>query len=158
MIPPDVRKWDIRFLDLASEVSEWSKDVTQVGFVIVGPEREIRSTGYNGFPRGVVDNVAARHERPAKYAWTEHAERNAIFNAARMGTRTDGCTGYLHFPTSGPPCVDCARALIQSGIVRVVSRGSTDPLDWREDWRESMLVSTRMFAESGVIWEAIKIS
>jgi dCMP deaminase len=161
---PQEAKWDLRFLEQAKTIASWSKDrSTKVGCVIVGPNREIRTTGYNGFPRGVTDDVDARHERPEKYRWFEHGERNAIFNAARMGTSVDGCTAYVgSIPAEatarmhGPPCVDCARALIQSGITRVVCEGSASPNDWRADWRDSMLVALRMFIESGVIWEAIR--
>jgi dCMP deaminase len=84
--------------------------------VIVGPAHEIRSTGYNSFPRGIQDDVAARLERPAKYLWIEHAERNAICNAARAGTATEGCTLYVEIM----PCMDCARAVVQAGINQVV--------------------------------------
>ena len=49
-------KWDKRFLDLAKHISEWSKDPsTKVGCIVVGEDREIRSTGFNGFPRGIED-------------------------------------------------------------------------------------------------------
>jgi len=50
-------KWDERFLDLATHISGWSKDPsTKVGCVVVGEDREIRSTGFNGFPRGISDD------------------------------------------------------------------------------------------------------
>ena len=78
--------WDEYFLTLCDAVALKSKDrSTKLGCVIVGVGHEVRSTGYNGFPRGVNDNVDARHQRPEKYKWTEHAERNAIYNAARCG-------------------------------------------------------------------------
>ena len=74
---------DDRFMNLAY-VAEWSKDrSTKVGCVVIGPDREVRSMGYNGFPRGINDEIERRHARPDKY--TEHAERNAIYNAARVG-------------------------------------------------------------------------
>jgi len=115
-------KWDKRFLELAKHIASWSEDrSTKVGCVLVGPNKEIRATGYNGFPRGIKDKEE-RHERPAKYDWTEHAERNAIYNAARTGVPLEGTTAYLQWF----PCVDCARALIQSGITEVVC---TEP-DW----------------------------
>lgn len=111
--------WDERFIALARHVAGWSKDRSQgIGAVIVGKNREVRSMGYNGFPRGVNDSVDERHERPEKYFWTEHAERNAIYNAARVGTPLDGCTIYC----SWFPCIDCARAIIQSGIKAAVVR------------------------------------
>lgn len=111
--------WDTYFMEMANLVSTKSKDrSTQVGCVIVGPNHEVRTTGYNGFCRGINDDVDDRHERPEKYLWSEHAERNAIYNAARNGIRIEDCTAY----TTVFPCADCARGLIQSGVVRVVTR------------------------------------
>lgn len=105
-------------MELARVYARRSKDPsTQVGAIIVGPNKEQRSGGYNGLPRGVDDSQPERWTRPDKLAWCEHAERNAIFNAARIGVSCDGCTLYV---SSLPPCADCARAIIQSGIVEVV--------------------------------------
>ena len=109
--------WDAYYLSVCKVVASRSKDPnTQVGCVIVGPSHEIRSTGYNSFPRGIRDDVPERLERPAKYLWIEHAERNAICNAARSGTSTEGCTIYVDLM----PCMDCARAIVQAGIRQVV--------------------------------------
>jgi dCMP deaminase len=108
--------WDEYYLDICKVVASRSKDPnTQIGCVIVGPAHEIRSTGYNSFPRGIRDDVPERLERPAKYLWIEHAERNAICNAARAGTPTEGCTLYVEIM----PCMDCARAIVQAGITKV---------------------------------------
>lgn len=140
-----VDKWDARFLELCYVVAGWSKDrSTQVGCVIVDPEsRAIVATGYNGFPRGLDDNVETRHERPAKYMWTEHAERNAVYNAARRGTATLGCTMYMPWF----PCCDCARAIVQAGIHRLVC-GKPD-FD-HERWGESWKVAANIMNEAGV--------
>lgn len=110
-----VESWDATFLGLAERFAQRSKDPsTKVGCVIVGPDREVRSMGYNGLPRGVED-LAERMERPAKYLWTSHAEENAVAQAARIGVSLKGCTAYVtHFP-----CARCARALIQAGITAV---------------------------------------
>ncbi len=114
-----MKDWDSYFMEMATLVASKSKDrSTKVGCVIVGPNNEVRSTGYNGFCRGVDDENDDRHERPEKYLWTEHAERNAIFNAARNGIRMEDCTAY----TTMFPCADCARSFIQSGIRRIVTR------------------------------------
>ena len=79
-----------------------SKDEnTKIGAIIVGKYKEIVSTGYNSFPRGLKDNIRERQERPEKYFWFEHGERNAIYNAARIGVSTKGCTMYL---SCGIPC------------------------------------------------------
>jgi dCMP deaminase len=107
------------WIDIAERVSYQSKDrSTKVGCVLVSPHNTILSTGWNGFPRGVIDTDEAKHERPAKYEWTEHAERNAVFNAARLGIATNGATAYLNWEPY--PCVECMRALAQSGIIRIV--------------------------------------
>lgn len=98
---------------LAKQISSWSKDTSRgVGCVIIGDHREVLSTGYNGFPRGVNDEILTRHQRPEKYKWTEHAERNAIYNAARIGMGLDDSRMY----STCFPCSDCARAIVQSGI------------------------------------------
>lgn len=126
--------WDSRFIELAQEIGLWSKDSSRkVGCVIVGPSNEIRSTGFNGFPRRVEDALEHRRQRPTKYKWTEHAERNAIYNAARVGIPLDGCRMYLPWF----PCMDCARAIVQSGIVELfcIEPDLSDP-QWGEDFSD----------------------
>ena len=60
-------KWDRRFLDLAAHIATWSKDPsTKVGCVVVGSDREIRSTGFNGFPRGISDDADRLQDRSKK--------------------------------------------------------------------------------------------
>jgi dCMP deaminase len=125
--------WDEKFLALAEHIGEWSKDRSRkVGCVIVGPNNEIRSTGYNGFPRGVNDDIDARHTRPQKYSWTEHAERNAIYNAAYAGISISGCRMYVPWY----PCMDCARAIVQVGIRTLVGHEPNweDP-QWGADFK-----------------------
>ena len=105
---------------LAHHIAGWSKERgRRVGSVIVGPDKEVRSTGFNGLPRGVRDDLEERHSREngAKYLWSSHAERNAIYNAARIGMSLKGCTIYVPWF----PCVDCAKAIIQSGISELVA-------------------------------------
>ncbi len=110
-------EWAKYFDGIRERVLVKSKDKhTKVGCVVVGPDHEIRTTGYNSFPRGLNDDVPERYERPEKYDWIEHSERNAIYNAARVGIPLKGCTIYM----GGVPCIDCARAIIQSGISRIV--------------------------------------
>lgn len=137
--------WDERFIELAKLVASWSKDrSTKVGAVIVGPEKTILSVGYNGFPRKVDDNIEERHQRPIKYFWTEHAERNAIYNCARNGVKIEGATMYLHWF----PCVDCARAIIQSGISTLVC---IQPDFSQEKWGEEFKISLEMLEEAKVV-------
>lgn len=141
-------KWHQRFMDVAILISSWSKDnSTQTGAIVVGPDREIRTTGYNGFVRGVDDNKPARLERPTKYDFFEHAERNAIYNACLTGTSLKGCVMYA----THAPCTDCARAIIQSGIKMVVTHEvKIDTNTPQNTWRDKLSYSAEMFAEAGV--------
>src|SRR6476659_2001006 len=108
--------WDQYYLDICKVVAARSKDPnTQIGCVVVGPAHEIRSTGYNSFPRGIRDDVPERLVRPTKYLWMEHAERNAICNAARAGTGTEACTVSVE----SMPRMDGARSIVQAGILQV---------------------------------------
>lgn len=148
MIEVDSNHWHGHFIDISSLVASKSKDrSTKVGAVIVGPDREIRSTGYNGFPRGISDLVECRHNRPEKYLFTEHAERNAIFNAARIGTSLKGCTLYMNYQPI--PCADCTRAIIQSGISSVVGPNIQFP-GVGEQWKASLEASEQMLEEAGI--------
>jgi dCMP deaminase len=135
--------WDHRFFLLAKHVAEWSKDPsTKVGCVIIGPSREIRSVGYNGFPRKIEDKPS-RLQRPDKYAWLEHAERNAIYAAARIGVPLEGCRMYI----SWFPCAECARAIVQVGIGKVFA---SEP-DWSsEPWGQQFRLSKALLGEAGV--------
>jgi dCMP deaminase len=139
--------WKEYFRNIAHQVKLKSKDEkTQIGAVIVGEDNEIVSTGYNSFPRGISDDISERQERPEKYFWFEHAERNAIYNAARIGVSTKGTTMYL---TCGIPCADCCRGIINAGITTIVCEvgeaGAKGP-----KWEESGKRSLQMFNEAGV--------
>lgn len=145
--------WSAYFFEIASIVAKKSKDPSmKVGCVIVGQNHEILSTGFNGFPMGVSDSESLydRYERPKKYLFTEHAERNSIFLAARNGIRLDGSSIYLQWM----PCADCARAIIQSGIVKVVIDGSKydpdHPTEADLRWEDQFKAANRMFEEANV--------
>ena len=139
-------RWVEYFRTLAHTVKLKSKDEnTQIGAVIVGKDKEIVSTGYNSFPRGIDDNLKERQERPEKYYWFEHAERNAIYNAARIGVSTKGCTMYL---SCGMVCSDCARGIINAGITRIFCErgGGAKGIKWEEHAERSWM----MLEEAGV--------
>ena len=141
-------KWHKRFMEVAELVATWSKDPsTKTGAIVVGPDREIRATGYNGLVRGVDDNIPERMERPTKYDFFEHAERNAIYNACLTGTSLKGCVMYA----THAPCTDCARAIIQSGIKMVVTHEvKIDENTPKNTWRDKLVYSEQMFKEAGV--------
>ena len=138
--------WDEYFINIAEQVKLKSKDKnTQIGVVVVGKDNSIVSTGYNSFARGINDDIDERQEKPEKYFWFDHAERNAIYNAARIGLSTLGTTMYM---TCGISCADCARAIINSGISKIIlrtGRGATT-----QKWQESSKRSMQMFKEAGI--------
>ena len=139
--------WTDYFLNIAEQVKLKSKDEsTQIGAVIVGEDNEILSTGYNSFPRGLNDDIKERQERPQKYFYIEQAERNAVFNAARVGIPINNSTIYL---TSGLPCSDCARAIINSGIKKIYCKQVCTTKN-KEKWEESQRISLEMLKECGV--------
>ena len=142
-------KWDIRFLELAKHISGWSKDPsTKVGCVVVGEDREIRSTGFNGFPRGISDDNERLTDRNKKYPLICHAEENAIMHAARIGVSLKGSTAFVTWP----PCSRCARSLIQAGIREVVYPSQKEI---PERWIEDFTVSNGMLEEAGVLVRTI---
>lgn len=142
-------KWDKRFIDQAKYVAEWSKDKnTKTGAVIVDDENTELVMGYNGFPRGADDDTdQRRYERPHKYFWTEHAERNAIYKAARLGISLKGTKMYCTYF----PCADCSRAIIQAGITTLYTeKPDLNHHKWGESWIEAII----MLKECGVkiVW------
>ena len=132
-----------KFLGIARAIAALSKDrSTQVGALALGPAGEVRAMGYNGMCRGVDDNREERHERPEKYFHFEHAERNLIYNAARVGTPLDGCVLVV---TPLFPCMDCARGIVQAGFKTVVAEAEDNPR-----WAEHNAKALELFNEVGV--------
>jgi dCMP deaminase len=131
---------------LAHHLASWSIEKgRRVGAVIVGPDNEVRSTGFNGLPRGVRDDLEERHSRVtgAKYIWSCHAEQNAIFNAARVGVALKGCTIYVPWF----PCVECTKAIIQSGLTELVAYAPDRP---NSNWAEDFSISSQMLQEANI--------
>jgi dCMP deaminase len=135
-------KWHRYFLRQCEAVATGSKDPsTQVGAVIVRPDKTIAATGWNGFPRGVEDKPERYADRQVKYRYVCHAEANAIITAR------EPLHGYTLY-ASMYPCNECAKLIIQSGIRHVVSPRPTD--EQVERWGESFAATKTMFAEARV--------
>ena len=118
---------------------------TQVGCVIVGADGEMQSEGWNSLAQGV-QRIPIRLQSPEKYLWIEHAERNAIYSAARRGVALKGGVIYAQLM----PCADCARAIIQAGITEVVlSADASDAYD-NPHYREHHAAAAAMLSEAGV--------
>jgi dCMP deaminase len=140
--------WDEYFIELCEKIKEKSKDnSTKIGAIVIGDDKQIVSTGYNSFPRGINDDLEERQERPEKYHWFSHAETNTIINAALNGVSTKNGTMYM---SCGVPCTDCARNIINAGIKEIVCRKDqvvmNNPGKWEEIGKRSLI----MFNEAGV--------
>jgi dCMP deaminase len=138
--------WDKRYLQLAKEVSTWSKDPSkQIGAVAVGSKGQILSQGYNGFPRGIKDLQERLFDRELKYKYVVHAEMNVIYNASYSGVSLAGSTLYVY---GLPVCSECAKGIIQVGISKVVlPKYDSDMLPrWKESWE----LTKSMFNEASV--------
>jgi len=133
-------KWGKYYMGFAEHAARMSKDSTKVGAALIGPEGEVRLTGYNGPPRGVED-TPARRERPAKYFYASHAEQNVVAFAARNGISTDGCALFV----THTPCSACAKTIIQAGIQFVVVAPGTTSMPQAE-----FDAAEEMFAEACV--------
>jgi dCMP deaminase len=133
--------WHDWYLGFAEHASKKSKDETQVGAALVGPEGEVRLTAYNGPPKRVAD-IPERFERPAKYLYISHAEANLVAFAARAGIQTKGCRVY----TTHYPCSACARLLIQAGVVEVYVGDGTTSMP-----AEEFSAAEEMFQEASVL-------
>jgi dCMP deaminase len=143
-----MNKWDKRFVELAEHVAGWSKDPsTKVGAVLVSPDRSQVVLGYNGFPRGVHDADYRYQDKEMKYDRVVHAELNAILNST---VRPIGWTLYV---SPLPPCNECAKAIIQSGIKKIIWKdGKTS-----DKWKDSFMTSYQMFEEAGVEVECLNL-
>tara|TARA_R100000027_G_scaffold44531_1_gene33554 strand:- start:138 stop:617 length:480 start_codon:yes stop_codon:yes gene_type:complete len=147
-----LNKWDMRYLQLAEEVANWSKDPsTKIGAIAVGAKGQVLSQGYNGFPRGIDDHVDLYKDRETKYKYVVHAEMNVIYNATYHGICLEGSTLYV---TGLPVCSDCAKGIIQVGISRVVMKEHLTPQKWVDSWK----TTSQMFDQVNIKWEFINVS
>lgn len=134
---PTVVMWDDYFMNICDAVSLRSKDPnTKVGAVLIGAEKQVLGTGFNGMPMGVED-TPKRLERPLKYTFISHAEANAITLAARHGVSLNGASLYVNLQ----PCVDCFKFIIQAGIKRVMYRDGGGSGKWRDAWPHVLTMS-----------------
>ena len=135
--------WTSRFLDLADLVATWSRDPsTKVGAVVVNPRKRVVGLGYNGFPDKIADAPEWLSDRATKLSMVIHAEVNAILN--KTSASVDDCTLFV----SGPPCADCAKFVIQAGIVAVHHRDF--PGDFSERWADSLRQAHLIFERGKV--------
>ena len=130
-------------LDEAIKVARASPNrVRKVGAVLLAKDGRVKVTACNTYPHGVRD-VEERHAGDGRLVWMEHAERNAIFAAAKDGIATQGAS----LTSTYFPCIDCARAIVQCGIsdVHTLPPDLADPV-----WGEAFLSSRVILQEGGV--------
>jgi dCMP deaminase len=138
---------DGRWLAYCAEKRAESPDPrTKIGCVIVRPGNGLLAEACNTFPRGIIESIRSRTEAPSKYTWIEHAERNAIYLAARRGLSTEGCIIFVELS----PCVDCARAIIQAGLAEVVINLDRATGYMGERYSGEHPIALEMLAEAGV--------
>ena len=142
-------KWDKRYLELAKTVGTWSKDPSpKIGAIAVGIKGQVLAQGYNGYPRGMDDRNYT--DRTEKYEKIVHAEMNCIYNASWNGVSLDGADLFVY---GLPVCHECAKAIIQVGIKRVIS-------PWMKDmpkkWEDSFKLTNKFFNEAGIKYELVK--
>lgn len=136
--------WAETYMTMATVTSQRSKDPsTQVGAVIVSPDRRIVSTGYNGSCNGISDDDVNwgkdpdAHPLNQKYFYVVHAEANAIVHA--KSSCRESTIYVTHYP-----CHECAKLIIQAGVKRVV---------YANDWgigRDTTTASRQLFSDVGM--------
>ncbi len=151
VLPRVAISWDECFMRMAHVIALRSKDPsTQVGAVIADQNNIVVGLGYNGFPRGIEDGVLPWQREgvklsETKYAYICHAEVNAIYNA---NVQPKGCKLY----STLFPCNECAKAIIQNGIVEVIYES-----DKYHD-EDIFVASRRMLDAAGIVCRSYQLN
>ena len=131
IVVPNIKPGEIASkLRAAYRMAKQSDDMSTRNGAILCDDGWNVATGCNHFMEGF-GHLPEHHERPFKYSVTEHAERDVIFNAAKEGTQTQGKTLVANWVA----CADCARAIVLSGIICVVTHKQCmdrTPARWKE--------------------------
>ena len=134
------------FINIAKEVSNFSKDPRRkIGAISVDNDKKILSTGYNGFPRGILDSEEDWNNREIKNKFVVHAEANMVYNATYTGVSLKDSTIYVY---GLPVCSNCALSLIQSGVKKVIYYH--DYIAGDEKWIESFKETQQLFTMAGI--------
>ena len=134
------------FINIAKEVSNFSKDPRRkIGAISVDNDKKILSTGYNGFPRGILDSEEDWNNREIKNKFVVHAEANMVYNATYTGVSLKDSTIYVY---GLPVCSNCALSLIQSGVKKVIYYH--DYIEGDEKWIESFKETQKLFTLAGI--------
>ncbi len=146
-----LNKWDKRYLRLAREISTWSKDPsTQVGAVIVRPNKSVCSVGFNGFPQSMPDDPEKYLNRKDKYSRIVHGELNAF-----VFSRDADLENYTLYTYPFLTCDRCYVLMTQAGIRRFVSPLPTP--DQESRWGESFELVRGCAKESKIKIEIVEV-
>lgn len=141
-----IENWDEYFFRLAYVIAQKSHDPkTRIGSVLTR-EKNVISTGYNSFPRLVIDSKERYDDRALKRKIVCHSEENTILTSARLGIKTADTTLY----TFGFPCCNCIKILIQGGVNEIVTHKQWPNLTHCPEWVESISLSRILAAEAGL--------
>ena len=118
-------KWDIRYMQLAEQISTWSKDPTsKIGAVAVGDKGQVLAQGYNGYIAGCEHKMITKDNHNIA---TVHAEQNTITDCAKRGVSSNNCKAYItHYP-----CYNCMKLMVSCGICEI---------NYIEDYKNDNLV------------------
>jgi len=142
-------KWHNRFMDIAKQVSSWSKQQHPIGAVIVNSENNILSTGYNGFPNKIKDSSCRLRNKDLCRSLCIHAEQNAILHAKCDLTN---CRLYIYGYMC---CSKCALLIIQAGIKEVYYK-DLPAHSTSEYWKQDFILSQQLLKEAGVKLKCLK--
>jgi dCMP deaminase len=145
--------WDDYFMTIARQVATRSTCLRRNCGAVIVKDRRILATGYNGTPKGLrhCEEVGCLREKLGIASGSHHelcrgihAEQNAVVQAALYGVAIDGSTIY----STHQPCVQCAKILINAGIVEIIY-GDAYPDELSEEMLEESGVAKRLFAGTG---------
>ena len=130
-------EWNEYFLEIAKTVAKRSNCLrAQVGAVIVGTDKKIKATGYNGVPSKVVSCMELgfcyrmKNNIPSGTRYETcrsiHAEQNAIIQAGQ-----DRCMGSsMYIYGHNFICILCKRFIVQAGIETIyLKKDENSPIE-----------------------------
>ena len=130
-------EWNEYFLEIAKTVSKRSNCLrAQVGAVVVGTDKKIKATGYNGTPSKVVSCMELgfcyrmKNNIPSGTRYETcrsiHAEQNAIIQAGQ-----DRCMGSsMYIYGHNFICILCKRFIVQAGIETIyLKKDDNSPIE-----------------------------
>ena len=132
--------WDEYFMEVCRAIAKRATCDRGRSGCVIAKDHQLLVTGYVGSPRGLPHCDEVGH----LFKTMQHAEQNAICQAARRGISIDGATLYCKMT----PCRTCAMLIISCGIVRVVA----------EKRYHDANDTIKMFKDAGIILEHLSDS